>query len=217
MAQELWENIDDIGWGAREQSVTDAPQSKEGKKTTSHRRQTELIELSDTFLMRRAYGEDALLQRMGIEPLHENHSYHCITGGNVDSLSYLKVVLLHQKHLRYLLCSTWCMAAEDIYQLQEWCETGVIDHLDMYVGEIFPSTYIVEWRMLNELYTKHPNLGRLKCFRNHSKIFAGFGDKFDFAIETSANINTNPRTEQGVINISHDLAKFYKDYFDKIQ
>ena len=213
---EDWSDISQADWGMQSESVTDKRLDKSTAKTSSHRRSTECIELSDKFLMRRAFGEDQLLQRMGIEPLLQDHSYHCITGGNVDSLSYLKVVLLHAKHLNYLLCSTWCMAAEDIYQLQEWVETGVIDKLDMYVGEIFPSTYLVEWRMLNELYAKHPNIGRVKCFRNHSKIFAGFSEKFDFAIETSANINTNPRTEQGVINISHDLAVFYKNYFDNI-
>ena len=214
-------NIEDAGWGNPTESTTDNQEKEERVKTTpssssSKRRSTEVFELTDRFLMRRAYGEDQLLQRMGMEPLQEGHSYHCITGGNVDSLSYLKVVLLHQRHLTHLVLSTWCMAAEDIYQLEKWIDEGTIDHLDTYVGEIFPSTYIIEWRMLNLLYEQHPNLGRLKCFRNHSKIYAGFGDKFDFAIETSANINTNPRTEQGVINISHDLAAFYKDYFDKI-
>jgi hypothetical protein len=109
------------------------------------------------------------------------------------------------------------MSAEDIKQLQEWYDSGRIEKLDMYVGEIFPSTYVVEWRMLNNFYAEHPEAGRVKCFRNHSKIFAGFAEEFDFAIESSANINTNPRTEQGVINISTELAQFYKDFFDKIQ
>lgn len=215
-------DIENAQWGTATDSVTDTPatpakQNKPTNGSRSHRRTTELIEISDKFLMRRAYGEDILLQRMGLEPLQIGHSYHCITGGDVDSLSFLKVVLLHQKHLDYLLVSTWCMAAEDIAQLTEWCENGTIDHLDIYVGEIFPSSYVIEWRILNEFYESHPNAGRLKCFRNHSKIYAGFGDKFDFAIESSANINTNPRTEQGVISISTELAQFYKSYFDKIQ
>lgn len=33
----------------------------------------------------------------------------------------------------------------------------------------------------------------------------------------SANINTNPRTEQGVITINRELYQFYKDYFDGIK
>ena len=60
-------------------------------------------------------------------------------------------------------------------------------------------------------------VSRLCVFRNHSKIYAGEGDKFSFAIETSANINTNPRTEQGVITIDRGLYEFYKSYFDRIE
>ncbi|MFP3153113.1 hypothetical protein LQZ18_01520 [Lachnospiraceae bacterium ZAX-1] len=35
-------------------------------------------------------------------------------------------------------------------------------------------------------------------------------------IESSANINTNPRTEQTVITLDTGLAKFYKDFYDGI-
>jgi len=37
------------------------------------------------------------------------------------------------------------------------------------------------------------------------------------AIESSANINTNPRTEQTVITVDTGLARFYKDFFDGIK
>ena len=38
-----------------------------------------------------------------------------------------------------------------------------------------------------------------------TKIFAGYGDKFHFGIQTSANINTNPRTENGCITINKEI------------
>jgi len=38
----------------------------------------------------------------------------------------------------------------------------------------------------------------------HAKIFAGHGPKFYFGIQTSANINTNPRTENGCITIGRE-------------
>ena len=152
---------------------------------------------------------------MKLAKLQIGQSWHFITAGDVDSLSFLKVVLLHQPKLHHLLFSTWCMAAEDILQFREWVETGIIERLDCYVGEIFPTSYRVEYRMLQQLVSD-TQCGRLAVFRNHSKIFAGHGDDFSFAIETSANINTNPRTEQGVITIDDGLYQFYKDYFDKI-
>lgn len=47
---------------------------------------------------------------------------------------------------------------------------------------------------------------------------AGFGERFDFVIESSANVNTNPRSECTVITIDTELARFYKEeIFDNIQ
>lgn len=107
------------------------------------------------------------------------------------------------------------MSAEDVKQFEEWVEAGNIKQLDFYVGEIFPTSYTIEWRMLNDFFAK-TKCGRIVSFKNHSKIYAGYGEKFPFVIESSANINTNPRTEQGVITIDSGLVNFYKEYFDKI-
>lgn len=42
------------------------------------------------------------------------------------------------------------------------------------------------------------------------------GERFDCVIESSANINTNPRCEQTVVTVDSGLARFYKDYYDGI-
>lgn len=152
---------------------------------------------------------------MGVKDFEEGHSYNFITAGDVDALSYLKLMLIHQPRLHHLICTTWCMAAEDIFQLRKWVEEGAIEKLDLYVGEIFPSSYRIEWAMLNKMY-EELRCGRLCVFRNHSKIFAGIGEKYAFGIQTSANINTNPRTENGNITIDRGLYEFYKNYFDGI-
>ena len=39
---------------------------------------------------------------------------------------------------------------------------------------------------------------------------------FYFGIQTSANINTNPRTEQGSITGDRGIYDFYREYFDGI-
>lgn len=212
-----WDNfsLDSAEWGdgSRKNENKDAPKD-EGVRMP--RRKTELLEIPDNILYRRAYGEMKLLELTDMLPLKENHSYHFITGGNVDSLSFLKFVLLHCKKLDYLLCSTWCMAASDVLQFREWVENGVIKNLDFYVGEIFPRSYTVEWIMLNKLLND-TNCGRIVSFNNHSKIYAGESGEFHFVIESSANINTNPRTEQGVITVNEELYYFYKHYFDKIK
>lgn len=183
------------------------------ERTGSRRRTTACMELSNRYLYRRAFSETQLLDVVDFD-YKPGCSYHFITGGDVDSLSFLKTVL-RQQNLDYLLFSTWCMAAEDILQIDEWMKVGKIKKLDAYLGEIFPTTYRIEYQMLQDLFNKY-QCGRIAIFKNHSKIYAGYGDKFPFAIESSANINTNPRTENGCITIDRGLFEFYKNFFDGV-
>lgn len=144
----------------------------------------------------------------------KGETWHCISQGDVDSLTYLRVIVKQQK-IRYALLSTWCMAVTDIEEIASWVDAGYIDRIDFYVGEIFTSRYASEFVVLKDLCQRTG--GRVALFRNHSKIMAGFGEKFDFVIESSANVNTNPRCEQATVTIDTGLARFYKDFFDGIK
>jgi len=163
-------------------------------------------------IYRRAFSETQLLDL--VQVLEPDCIYNFITGGDVDALSYLKLVLRSQ-NLDYCFFSTWCMATEDIYQIKDWLESGKIKKMDAFVGEIFPGTYLMQYRLLKPIIEKSG--GRVAVFRNHSKVFAGYGDKFHFGIQTSANVNTNPRTEQGCIQTTKELYEFYYEYFSGIK
>jgi hypothetical protein len=171
------------------------------------------LKRSEVTLFRRALSESRLLEVLPYE-FDTASSYHVISGGDVDSLSYLKHVI-RQQRLDFCLLSSWCMALDDVEQLRDWITAGKIKRLDCYVGEIFPGSYEREYRALCEVVRLCS--GRVCIFRNHAKIFAGIGDKFSFAIESSSNINTNPRTEQTSIFFGSDIFKFYKDFFDGIK
>lgn len=162
---------------------------------------------------RRAWGEKKLFEILGPQ-FEPGATYHVLSGGDIDSLSYL-MHIINQQDLDYCLFSTWCMAMPDVLQFGKWLEEGKIKRLDAYVGEIFINSYPACWGKLSEIL-KH-NGGRLCVFRNHAKIFAGTGPLFDFSIESSANINTNPRTENATISISAEMFRFYKDFFDGIK
>lgn len=163
--------------------------------------------------MRRINSEMVLNQAL---PWHFNPGevWHCISQGDVDSLTYLRVIVKQQR-VRYLLLSTWCMANTDIEEIGSWVDAGYIDRVDFYVGEIFTSRYASEFVTLKALCDRTG--GRVALFRNHSKIMAGFGEKFDFVIESSANVNTNPRCEQATVSIDTEVARFYKEFFDGVK
>lgn len=164
-------------------------------------------------LYRRAFSESKLIDILDTD-MQPGTSYHCISGGDIDSLSYLKHII-RQQNLKYVLFSTWCMADDDVLQFSEWLNDGKISRLDAYCGEIFPGSYSSQHASLVDVVGKCN--GRVCIFRNHSKIYAGIGDKFAFAIESSANINTNPRTENTTITIGEDVFRFYKEFFDGIK
>ena len=162
---------------------------------------------------RRVLSELALEQEL---PWHfePDVTYHCISFGDVDSLTYMRVIVKQQK-IKYALLSTWCMAMEDINEIQAWLENGYIDRIDFYIGEIFKSSYLLQYNALIALCKKYG--GRVCMFRNHSKIMVLLGEKFDAVIESSANVNTNPRTEQTCITLNSELALWYKDFFDSVK
>lgn len=197
-------------------AMTSPEPVKEEAPRKTHRRKTQCYELSTKYLYRRAFSETSLLDACEKFEFKDGHAYHFITGGDVDSLSYLKAIL-RQQPLSYCLFSTWCMAAEDILQFEVWLQTGCIERLDAYVGEIFPNSYRVEYQLLKDVFARNRGGGRIAVFKNHSKIYAGIGPKFAFAVETSANINTNPRTENGCITIDHGIYEFYREFFDGIK
>lgn len=141
-------------------------------------------------------------------------SYHCLSFGDIDSLSYLRFIIKQQK-LEYVALSTWCMAGTDIDEMERWYDKGLVKMFDFYVGEIFQGTYHAEYEKLKKLAEKVG--GRVCVFRNHSKLMVGYGERFNFVIESSANINTNPRCENTVITVDDELPDFYKEILDKIK
>lgn len=162
---------------------------------------------------RRIKSELALEQTL---PWHfeKGASYHCISFGDVDSLTYLRVIV-KQQPLEYVLLSTWCMAITDAMEIKKWLDAGYIKRVDFYVGEIFTKQYAGVYQyMLENCLVEN---ARVAVFRNHSKVIAGFGRDFDFAIASSANINTNPRCENTTITIDREVASFYKNFFDDIK
>ena len=163
--------------------------------------------------MRRVLSELALEKELTWH-FEQGVSYHCFSWGDVDSLTYFRLIV-KQQHVHYALISTWCMASEDISEIRQWLKNGYIDRVDFYIGEIFKASYYKQYTELQELCKELG--GRVCMFRNHSKIMVILGERFDAVIESSANVNTNPRSENTTITVSRELALWYKKIFDDIK
>lgn len=123
--------------------------------------------------------------------------------------------LLRTRPAEYLLFSTWHMAREDIERLNAWLQSGHVGRVDAYIGEIFRGSYPTEYGALCQ--TVRIGGGRVATFRNHSKVFCIACAEEAFVIESSANINTNPRCENTVVTKSKELYLHHKHYFDEVR
>lgn len=161
--------------------------------------------------MRRAKAEATLAEILPPR-FEEGESWHVLSHGDIDALSYLRHAL-QATHFDFVLLSTWCIATEDMAELHAWLDAGRIDDLTLCCGEIFPGSYTAEYQMA--LHLKEAYGTRLIIARNHSKVTlaANHADAYYLSIESSANVNTNPRVEQTAIHADRALHEFYRDFF----
>ena len=146
--------------------------------------------------------------------MQEGCAYHVISYGDVDSLTFLRHIVKQQR-LRYVMLATWCMAKADAEEMRQWVERGDVASMDFYVGEIFKNGYRGCLDVLDAICEKTG--GRVARVRNHAKLMAFIGERFSGVIESSANVDTNPRIEQTCITIHRELAEFYKAFFDQMK
>lgn len=168
--------------------------------------------------MRRALSEQHMNEVLDWH-LEDGCAYHCISGGDVDFMTYMRG-LVKQHPLEYCLFSTWCMAMEDAQEIGSWLSRGMVKRADVYVGEIFIQHYMAIFDYLADVIPQYG--GRLCMQRNHAKVMVGYWKEKDGTLKgavvtSSANINTNPRIEQTVITVDRKVADFYKAFFDDLK
>jgi len=182
-----------------------------------HEEQTESVKVRHRWghrhIARKLTSEAALSDAMAWH-FQEGDCFHCFSWGDVDALTYVRHVLRQQRVL-YLAISTWCMAGEDVEELREWHRRGMLGRVDFFMGEIFPGSY-------SEVYAAAVQLaaecgGRVVVFRNHAKVSIIVGERFDVLIESSANVNTNPRCENTVLTVDRQLVAEYVEMFNGIR
>lgn len=166
--------------------------------------------------MRRANAEATLAEILPAR-FADGDSWHVASRGDIDSLSYLRHVLAGVTHLDHVLMSTWCIAKNDLTEIAGWLDTGRIEQFDLYAGEIFPGSYGDEYEQMLTLCDRYG--ARLIVAKNHSKITlaSNAAEAYYLTVESSANVNTNPRIEQSAIHCNRDLHDFYLEFFSGIK
>lgn len=147
-------------------------------------------------------------------PLENGYSYHYLTAGDIDFMSFLSLIIEKHGPLEDCYASTWTMSREDCELLDTWLAGGQIRAYTMFVGEYLHSRKTDIYYTLTRLMRKHGC--RLKMFANHCKIIAAHAGDFYAVVEGSANFTTNPRTENQTITVDRELYEFYRAFFEDI-
>ena len=173
------------------------------------------VRTSNRHAVRRAKAESELATLLP-ERIEDGDSWHVISHGNIDALSYLRH-LLKPTYFDYVGVSTWCIARQDLTEISAWLDAGRIDHFALYAGEIFRNQYGDEYEMVQRMrddYGVH-----FVMAKNHSKVTlcANHAEDYYVVVESSANVNTNPRIEQACVTRSRELFEFYREFFDGLK
>lgn len=208
------QDIDDDSLGV----PTPKKPKKDRRPLTEDQIKARAIRSKQRSVMRRAESEQHMNEVLDWH-LQDGMAYHCISGGDVDFLTYMRGIV-KQHPLEYCLFSTWCMAMEDAQEIVGWLERGFVKRADVYVGEIFIQHYMNIFEFLADRIPQWG--GRLCMQRNHAKVMVGYwkddkGEVHGVTVTSSANINTNPRIEQAVITVDKEVADFYKSFFDDLK
>ena len=166
--------------------------------------------------LRRAASEATLATILPAQ-FESGATWHVLSHGDIDALSYLRHAIAGYGYFDLVAISTWCIAMPDLLELRKWLDTGKIDRLELYGGEIFPSQYPDEYALATRMAAEYGM--RLVVARNHSKVILARNDKEAafLVMEGSANVNTNPRIEQTAISNDADLLNWYLTFFNGLR
>lgn len=162
--------LDDFDDETMGMPVPRKPKQKAKQEPTDEDIKARAMRTKQRAIMRKALSEQHMNEVLDWH-LEEGSAYHCISGGDVDFLTYMRGIV-KQHPLEYCLFSTWCMAMEDAQEIVGWLKRGLIKRADVYVGEIFIQHYMAIFEFLAEEIPRYG--GRLCMQRNHAKVMVGF-------------------------------------------
>lgn len=151
------------------------------------------------------------LEALAERELQQGASYHFLSNGKINSSNFLQFIL-KQQSLEHLLLTTWAITMPDIEEMERLVDSGRIKKVDFYLGDIFIKKRRNLYEALAEVARKSG--GKAIIFKTHSKVMVGFGEKYDFVLESSANIGAASRRENTCLTLDTELAQCYKEWFE---
>jgi hypothetical protein len=165
----------------------------------------------------RRVNNDAEMARLMPNTVDVGDSWHVLSTGDIDVLSFMRHLLAGAGHFERALITTWRINRDDLEQIQAWLDDGKIEAFDLIIDQRFGRLAPDEYALAQQLAADYG--GSVHCCLNHSKVTLCSAPHLDqwLVIESSANVNTNHRLEQTAVHNCRELFDFYLQAFDRVR
>ena len=148
----------------------------------------------------------------------DGECYKYISTGGFSAISFIRFVA-SQTVINHLLVTTLRVGKKELRELDRLYRIGDLDRCT-----IITSGLMKDDSKLAKSYGYYDNLVKvcdknkweLKSVKNHSKLLLMDTDNGKFVIETSSNLNENPKIEQFSFEKSDELFDFYFDVINDV-
>lgn len=163
---------------------------------------------------RKAWSELQIINALGLERPKCDVSYHFITGGEIDQITWISAAMRYVGRLDRLVLTTWKISSDGCRDIKNLVMDDKVSSLALFVGDRVDSAQREIFRAVAEFTDRF----RFYAFPVHAKIIAGISEAEDFAfvVESSANCSINKRIEQACFTVSRHAYTFFNDYFSEL-
>lgn len=131
--------------------------------------------------------------------------------GGFSSLSVILSIARREK-IEKLYCSTFRIGKNHFTKLYKAYSVGQVGEAEFYTSDTQSKTDKGKYSYLDYIVKVCEHTGWIvKPVKNHSKVILLKTNRNHYVIETSSNLNENPKIEQFSISNDESLFNFYKD------
>mgnify|MGYP006920299732 FL=1 len=158
--------------------------------------------------------ENAIIEDL-TPKLPEDESFVYITSGGFSSIAFI-VWIAGQTRIKSLFASTLRVGVRQAQMLDGLHNDGRLDKVDLLVGGAMKDNceHNRGYGYLEQITDIFQTNGwTVSMYNNHSKVMLFDTDAGKFVIESSSNLNENPKVEQFRLEKSAELFDFYSSFF----
>ena len=162
--------------------------------------------------------ENAIIEDL-TPKLPEDESFVYITSGGFSSIAFI-VWIAGQTRIKSLFASTLRVGVRQAQMLDGLRNDGRLDKVDLLVGGAMKDNceHNRGYGYLEQItYIFQTNGWTVSMYNNHSKVMLFDTDAGKFVIESSSNLNENPKVEQFRLEKSAELFDFYNSFFSTLK